>query len=172
MTNTAERDSQRAAVYNAEHLFATMLSREAGSTIQLAGATITMPATAKFGDIAAAQRYVDTVLTRPSLIATFGPLPAVTVRARRGQCAAHYEVGHNTIAIPTVGQGRSMLNERVVAHELAHHIEQHTTPAGTVTAAHGRQFTSIQLTLIEDVIGPEAAFILRVLYHDNGVQIG
>lgn len=172
MTTAVARDTQQSAVYNAEHLYAKLLDRGAGTSIELAGTTLTPPAEAKFGDIAAIQRYVDSALARPSLIARYGPMPPVTVRARRGNRAAHYEPGANTIAVPIGRDSRALRREAVVVHELAHHIDEHTAETQLDAPAHGPQFAAIHVWVAEDLMGPEAGFMLRVLYSNSGVAIG
>ncbi|WP_233272184.1 TIGR04338 family metallohydrolase [Mycolicibacterium smegmatis] len=90
------RDTQRARVYAAEEFVRTMFDRAAqhsSRAIDFFGTQLTLPPEAKFGSVAAVQRYVDDVLAR------VGAAP-VTVRARRGAKAAHYEIENAVIAVP------------------------------------------------------------------------
>lgn len=162
------RDIGRSAVYAAENIFANMLvAAESGShTVQIAGATLTVPAQAKFSSIDSMQTYVDRVLARPSVITKFGPTRPVRVRARRSdQATAHYERATATIAVPLAAQAKSMRTEASLLHELGHHF----TPDDP---GHGPKFTATLLWLLDDVMGPESAFMLRVLYLDGGVKVG
>ena len=81
------------------------------------------------------------------------------MRARRGETAAHYESG--TIAVPDRRDSWA-LRELVVLHELAHHL------AGDA-AAHGRDYVATMVELAGCVMGPEAGYVLRVIYAKEGV---
>jgi putative metallohydrolase (TIGR04338 family) len=90
------RDTQRARVYAAEEFVRTMFDRAAqhsSRAIDFFGTQLTLPPEAKFGSVAAVQRYVDDVIAR------VGATP-VSVRARRGTKAAHYEFDNAVIAVP------------------------------------------------------------------------
>ncbi len=67
------------------------------------------------------------------------------------------------IAIPSAADGRWALRELVVLHELAHHLD------GTTGPAHGRGFVLTLIELVGLVLGPEAAFVYRVVLSDSGV---
>ena len=58
------------------------------------------------------------------------------------------------------------LRELVILHELAHHL------APDIEIAHGGSFVDRLLTLVDGVVGPEAALLLRVTMLDVGVKIG
>ena len=166
MTAARTRDRQRRKVYDAELLVHAMIDRAGpGGLVSIAGTTLVVPVEAKFGCIESVQRYLDQVLTRPSLIARFGPVPPVRVRERRGQSAAHYETG-DTIAIPNNHHG---CREMTVLHEITHHLIAHSTAADV--AAHGPEFAATLVWLVDDVIGPEAAFLLRTLMWQNDVRL-
>lgn len=166
MTTTV-RDSQRTLVYAAETMFGRMLEKAASCPlVEVGGVTVTAPALVKFGDLASMQRYVDRVLSRESVRAYFGDQGSVVVEARRGDRAAEYHADLHTIRVPMMSSGRSLRTEPVILHELAHHFT-----ADDDLAAHGPEFAANHLWLIEDVMGPEARFILGVLYSDSGVDI-
>ena len=156
------RDVQQAKVYTAETIFARTLDK--GGAVQIAGTTVQLPPEARFGDVDSIQRYVDSVIARPTVAARFGSVRPVRVRARRGNAAAHYEPP-GVIAIPVSRDSTPFRREVVVAHELAHHL----TPAG---APHGPEFTDTLLWLIDELLGPQAAFVLRVLYLESEVAVG
>ena len=161
------RDTQRAKVYAAEGFVRTLFDRAAehhSRTIDFFGAQLTLPSEARFGSVASVQRYVDDVLALPAV--TEGrPRPGpLTVRARRGTTAAHYENldGTGTIAVPEQTT-RWALRELVVLHEVAHHL----SPAGP---AHGSAFVTTFCELAAAVMGPEVGHVLRVVYTKEGVR--
>ena len=152
------RDIGRARVYAAEQLVRSMLDRALKlgiQTIELHGSTITVPVERRFGDIASIQRYVDAVLAL-NWVRDEWPRQAatpVTVRARAGQRAAHYEQHPPTIAIPPWVAGRAWaMREMVVLHELGHHL--------AVGEGHGPEFVATYTRLVTEVIGAEAGLLL------------
>jgi len=158
------RDSQKSLVYESEFVLRDIYRRAAQSgnpMVEMNGAHVTLPPEARFGNVETIQSYVDRVLQMPSVIEAFGESRRVMVRKRKGVTKAHYSLGE--IAIPDT-RSQWALREIVVLHELAHHY----SPRG---AAHGPEFASTFLTLLELVVGPEAALILRMIFADNGVQI-
>lgn len=162
------RDGQRAGVYDAEALVRTMFDRAEQRglrTVEVHGSTVTLPVERKFGSVASVQDYCDRVLALNWARAAWprAGVP-VTVRARAGNTAAHY--ADDTIAVPVDRDGRWALRELVVLHELAHHLGEATE------AGHGPAFVDRHLTLVGEVIGPEAAFVLRSAYLAGGVEIG
>ncbi|WP_227979136.1 TIGR04338 family metallohydrolase [Nocardia spumae] len=167
------RDSQRSRVYDAEGLVRRMFDRadEFGArTIELLGSTITLPIERKFASVESVQTYADRVLAlnwvRARWVRAAAPL---TVRARAGATAAHYETGRAVLAVPLHTGGTAWaLRELVVLHELAHHLE----PPGAERAPHGPEFCTRYLDLLDGVIGPEAALLLRTTLHDCGARIG
>ncbi|WP_347956034.1 TIGR04338 family metallohydrolase [Gordonia aichiensis] len=153
------RDYQQSLVYSAETLFMGMLGR--GGAVQIAGTSVTVPPEARFGDVAAVQRYVNAALAHPAVVAEFGDQGTVTVRVRKGTKKAHYEYATQTIAVP---ETTTFLREYVVLHELGHHFAPESR--------HGPAFTATVLRLLELIVGPEAAFVLGVLYRESGVEVG
>ncbi|MCR5977874.1 TIGR04338 family metallohydrolase [Gordonia jinghuaiqii] len=169
-----ERDTGRARFYEAEHLVHRLFDTASSSrVVQLAGTELTLPAEARFATIEAIEDYVRRVLDLRGVRASFpGAALPVSVRARRGETSAHYaaSVRHSDgvriggeIAIPVTGEGRWALRELVVLHELAHHLD------GTTGPAHGRGFVLTLVELVGLVLGPEAAFVYRVILADSGV---
>ena len=150
----------RADIYRGEHLLDRMLEHRSRSEepvlAEVGGSRILLPLERRFGDVAAAQAYVDKVCALPSVRAAFPRAgQPVRVRTRKGQKRAHYEhIG--VIALPE-GIGRSHgLRETTVLHELAHHL----------TCGHGHDETwqNCLLFLLETAMGPEAALVLRMLW--------
>ena len=90
-----------------------------------------------------------------------GPL---AVRARRGIAAAHYERFDDgaRIAVPE-RHTTWALRELVVLHEIAHHLCGAEPP-------HGPEFVATFCELAEAVMGPEVAYVLRVVYAGQGVR--
>ena len=68
--DSSARDSQRSKVYAAEEFVRTLFDRAAehGSTsVEFFGTQLTLPPEARFGSLAAVQRYVDDVLALPAV---------------------------------------------------------------------------------------------------------
>lgn len=163
------RDTQRSRVYAAEAQVARMIDARGGyPTIALFGSEVVAPDDRKFGDIDAVQRYVDSVLALNWVRARWPDSAGrpVAVRARRGSAKAHYERQTATIALPPFELGgRWGLRELVVLHELAHHFVHESA------SHHGPEFVGHLLLLVAELIGPEAEFLLRTTYLENGVSI-
>ncbi|MFC0316244.1 TIGR04338 family metallohydrolase [Gordonia phosphorivorans] len=157
------RDSTRARYYETEGLIFALVDRPGGRahTVQVAGATLTLPAEARFGSVEAVQRYVDEVLALPSVRDRFDRARRpVRVRGRRSAGRAHYAPDTAEIAIPDGADGRWAMRELLVLHECAHHL---TDPGA---AAHGPEFTHTLIDLVGLVLGPEFALVYRVLLGD------
>jgi putative metallohydrolase (TIGR04338 family) len=155
------RDRQRAKVYVAEEFVRTLFDRAAehgSQVVDFFGTQLTLPPEGRFGSVAAVQRYVDDVL------AHVGAERPLTVRGRRGASAAHYEHGDDgaTIAVPEQ-RTTWALRELVVLHEIAHHLSDAEPP-------HGPEFVATFCELVEAVMGPEVAHVLRVVYAKEGVR--
>ncbi|MGV0743668.1 TIGR04338 family metallohydrolase [Mycolicibacterium sp. XJ870] len=153
------KDTQRARVYAAEEFVRTLFDRAAqhsSRAIDFFGTQLTLPPEARFASVEAVQRYVDEVLARA------GARP-VTVRARRGTKAAHYELvdGAAMIAVPDRNTTWA-LRELVVLHELAHHLCTDSPP-------HGPAFVATYCELCATVMGPEVGLVLRMVYAREGV---
>ncbi|EON30780.1 hypothetical protein GTC6_20940 [Gordonia terrae C-6] len=170
----SERDTGRARFYEAEHLVHRLFDNVSSSrTVQLAGTEITLPAEARFASVDAVDDYVTRVLALPGVRSRFErSSQPVSVRERRGQRSAHYAARVRRsdgaplaaeIAIPSAAEGRWALRELVVLHELAHHLD------GTTGPAHGRGFVLTLIELVGLVLGPEAAFVYRVVLGDSGI---
>jgi putative metallohydrolase (TIGR04338 family) len=155
------RDTQRAKVYAAEEFVRTLFDRasERGNrVVEFFGTQLTLPPEGRFATVEAVQRYVDEVL---ALVGAHAPL---TVRARRGVSAAHYERDDDGagIAVPDQRTGWA-LRELVVLHEIAHHLCDAEPP-------HGPQFVAAFCALTDAVMGAEVAHVLRVVYAKEGVR--
>ncbi|KAA0018463.1 TIGR04338 family metallohydrolase [Antrihabitans cavernicola] len=164
------RDAQRSKVYDAEQLVRTIFDRadEHGvRSLAVVGSQITLPIERRFASIESVQSYCDRVLEL-NWVQEQWPVRPITVRARAGHQAAHYEVETATLAVPLHVSGKAWaLRELVVLHELAHHLE----PAGEF-APHGPEFVDRYLDLIDEIVGGEAAFLMRTTMLDCGVRIG
>lgn len=155
------RDAQRAKVYAAEEFVRTLFDRAAehgNRVVEFFGTQLTLPPEGRFATVAAVQRYVDDVL------AHVGADRPLTVRARRGATAAHYERTDDgaTIAVPD-SLASWALRELVVLHEIAHHLSDVDPP-------HGPEFVTRFCELAQTVMGPEVAHVLRVVYAKEGVR--
>ncbi len=172
-TTVTPRDSQRARVYDAEGLVRRIFDRAEEfetRTVELHGSTITLPIERKFASVESVQHYADRVLSLNWVRAQWGRAAApLVVRVRAGAAAAHYEAGRAVLAVPLHTGGTAWaLRELVILHELAHHLE----PADAGHAPHGPEFCTRYLELVDGIIGPEAALLLRSTLYDCGARIG
>lgn len=158
------RDQHRSAVYAAEEQWARQLAR--GGTVDFFGSPLDIPVERRFADVPSVQRYVDSVLGLIGVITRWPGVPAVRVRERAGTGRAHYSEG--VIALPLRGQvgERWAARESVVLHELTHHLVAHAHPG---VAAHGPEFCGDEVLLVELVLGPAAALLLRAAF--DGARI-
>lgn len=164
-----QRDGQRSRVYAAEAQVARIIdARLEYPRISLFGSDVVVPDDRKFGDLDSVQRYVAAV-RELNWVQTRWPEAAdqpVFVRARAGATKAHYEPATSTIALPPFHQGGGWaLRELVVLHELAHHFTDGSLPM------HGSDFVANLLVLVAELLGPEAEFLLRTTYLENGVTV-
>ncbi len=169
-TPAPARDVQRARVYRAEDAWAARLdaARLGAPLATVAGSAVLLPAERRFGELAAVAGYLAGVLALPGVTEVVGPVPAPRVRARRGGRAAHWEPP-GTVAVPVPAHGEPWaLRESVALHELAHHVGHHTGRPGR----HGPPFPAVLLALVAAVLGEEAAFVLRVEYGRERVEVG
>jgi putative metallohydrolase (TIGR04338 family) len=156
---TTSRDVQRSRVYVAEDAWALRLdaARLGAGRAEVAGSSVLLPAEKLFGTLTAAQAYCDAHLP--------AGIPRVRVRRRKGQLKAHWEPPA-VIALPVPVHGTPWaLRESVLLHELAHHVCFHRDGS----ADHGRRYVARMLELVGQVLGPEAAWALRVDYAEAGV---
>lgn len=136
--------------------------------VEIAGSRLTLPPERRFGDVDAVQSYADRVLAL-NWVRDSWPRAQVPVRVREraGARQAHYERAGGWIAVPTYRSGSGWaLRELVVLHELSHHL------AGDGEEPHGGPFADRLLVLIDGVVGPEAALLLRITMLDLGVRFG
>ena len=156
-------------MYEAEHLVHRILDRSARfPVVEIAGSRLTLPPERRFGSIDAVQAYVDKVLALNWVRADW-PRAAVPIRVREraGSTQAHYERIGAVMAMPGHRSGSGWaLRVLVILHELAHHL------AGDGEPSHGGLFVDRLLTLIDGVVGAEAALLLRITMLDTGVVIG
>ncbi|MDV7355958.1 TIGR04338 family metallohydrolase [Rhodococcus oxybenzonivorans] len=169
------RDTQRAAVYEAEALVRTMFDRadERGlRVVDVLGSQVTLPVERKFASIESVQDYVNRVLALNWVRDTWARAATpIHVRARAGNNAAHYESDCATMAVPEYRSGKAWaFRELVVLHEIAHHLDP-SDPDDPSSAAHGPEYVDRYLTLVGEIIGPEAAFVLRAMLLAGGVRL-
>lgn len=149
-------DTHRRAVYLAEQHVRTAMERGAdGVAYDFYGSMLMLPPERRFGTLESIQAFCDAVLALRQVKAQFPGITPVTVRKRRGASKAHYEPAGSIIAVPDASWA---MRELVILHELAHHAarSQHRG-----IAAHGREFQDAFVFFTEEVIGPEAALLLR-----------
>lgn len=165
------RDIQRAKVYDAEQLVRGVFDRaqEFGHrTVEVYGSQLTLPVERRFASVESVQSYVDKVLALNWVRAQWDRAAApVRVRARAGASAAHYEPVDAVLAVPLhTGATAWALRELVVLHELAHHL------ALADEVAHGPEFCTRYVEVVDGVIGPEAALLVRATFAGCGVRFG
>ncbi|MGD9622751.1 MAG: TIGR04338 family metallohydrolase [Mycolicibacterium sp.] len=161
------RDAQRAKVYAAEEFVRTLFDRAAehgDPVVEFFGTRLTLPPEARFASVCSVQRYVDEVLSGPAVRRRWPEPGPIRVRPRRGVTAAHFERVDDvaTIAVPAE-RGNWALRELVVLHEIAHHLADSDPP-------HGPLFVETFCDLAAAVMGPEAGFVLRVVYQKQGAR--
>lgn len=166
------RDTQRAKVYDAEQLVRGVFDRadESGHRgIDIYGSQLTLPVERKFASVESVQSYADRVLALNWVRARWDrAAEPILVRARSGASAAHYEPESAVMAVPPpIGSSAWALRELVVLHELAHHL----SPAPH-QAPHGPEFCTRYAELVDGVIGPEAALLVRATFTGCGVRFG
>ncbi|MFD3510707.1 TIGR04338 family metallohydrolase [Nocardia sp. NPDC058666] len=164
------RDSQRGRVYDGEQLVRGVFDRadEFGHrTVEVFGSRLTLPVERRFASVESVQVYVDKVLALNWVRAQWERAGvSVRVRARGGASAAHYEPANGVLAVP-LHTGSWALRELVVLHELAHHFS-----ADPSEAAHGPEFCSRYVELVEGVVGAEAGLLIRATFGGCGVRFG
>ena len=169
-TAARPRDAKRARVYAAEEAWALRLdaARRGARRAVVAGSTVTLPEELRFGTLGAAQDYADYHLALAAGTDFDGT--EVRLRQRKGQLAAHWqEPGEIALPVPSHGEPWA-LRESVLLHELAHHLAFHSPHgAASGSAFHGPSYLVTMLALVEQAMGPEAAFVLRVDYGEHGV---
>lgn len=163
------RDTQRAKVYAAEQFVRTLFDRAAernNPVVEFFGAHLTLPPEGRFASVPSVRRYVDDVLALPAVRERWPAAGGLSVRARRGVTAAHYErTGAGAVIAVPERQSTWALRELVVLHEIAHHLCDAEPP-------HGPQFVATYCALTEAVMGPEVGHVLRVVYANEGVRFG
>ncbi|MBF6412894.1 TIGR04338 family metallohydrolase [Nocardia cyriacigeorgica] len=169
----AVRDNQRAKVYDAEQLVRGAFDRadEFGHrTVEVFGSQITLPVERRFASVESVQAYCDRVLALNWVVRQWDRARSpVRVRSRAGTTAAHYEADGAVLAVPLhTGATAWALRELVVLHELTHHLE----PRPGEHAPHGPEFCGRYIELVDGVIGPEAALLLRGTMIGCGVRLG
>jgi putative metallohydrolase (TIGR04338 family) len=164
---TGLRDFQRSRVYDAEHLVHRIFDRSGQfPVIEVAGSRLTLPIERRFGSIDAVQRYSDQLLALDQIRQRWNRAAVpVVVRERAGAAQAHYQRVGSVMAVPGHRSGSAWaMRELVILHELAHHL------APDVEVAHGGTFVERMIALVDEIIGPEAGFLLRVTMADVGVR--
>ncbi|ONM46650.1 TIGR04338 family metallohydrolase [Nocardia donostiensis] len=167
------RDSQRAKVYDAEQLVRGAFDRADAfghRTVEVHGSQLTLPVERRFASVESVAVYCRKVLALRWVAARWerAAVPVI-VRARAGTTAAHYEATDGVLAVPLYTGGTAWaLRELVVLHELAHHLD----PDSGEHAAHGPEFCTRYVDLVEGVIGPEAGLLLRTTMLGCGVRLG
>jgi putative metallohydrolase (TIGR04338 family) len=146
-------DIHKLTVYDAEKMLRATLST--GGRVEVAGSVITAPIERNFGNLDNVTDYIERLHTLFGQSMSQPP----RVRVRKGQKMAHYETFTNTIAVPV--KSRWALRETVVLHEYAHALTWHKHRV----TGHGPFFQEEFETLLTDVIGPEAGWLLRTYLH-------
>jgi putative metallohydrolase (TIGR04338 family) len=154
------------AVYAAEDQWSAVLDR--GGTVDFFGSRLDLPVQRRFADLASIQAYADAVLAIDAVAAAYPGAGPLAVRERSGQGRAHYEPATSTIAIPLrrLWAGR----EAVVLHEIAHHLACSAGVAAGSRRWHGAEYQVAMCALVTEVLGEQAALLLRAGYDAAGVR--
>jgi putative metallohydrolase (TIGR04338 family) len=153
-------DARRSRVYAAEDQVARLLERAAAGarTVDFFGSTLTLPVERRFADLASMQRWADAVLGLGEVVRRWPATPGVRLRERKGLTRAHYQPpGEIAVPLRTTWAAR----ELVLCHELAHHLTTHDPAVPATAAGHGAQFQLAYEQVVEIVVGPEVALLLR-----------
>jgi putative metallohydrolase (TIGR04338 family) len=162
-------DSRRSRVYAAEHQVGLLLDRAASGarTVDFFGSSLTLPVERRFADLASMQRWADEVLALSWVRERWPGTPAVRLRERTGLTRAHYQApGEVAVPLRTTWAAR----ELVLCHELAHHLVCHDPAVASDVAGHGGPFLDAYADLVEGVIGPEVALLLRAGFDAAGAR--
>lgn len=138
-------------IYAAEDTLLFMLDN--AGVVEFMGSSLTLPVERRFGGVEGVVAYLRAVRERPW---GHSEVPMPGVRVRKGHTRAHWQDG--VIALPDgIGQKGWAMREVVVLHEYAHHVAWHLH----AYSGHGPPFQEVYLGLLEQAVGPEAAFVLR-----------
>lgn len=164
---TSNPDYGRAALYAAEQQLCRMLEQaRAGVVIELFSSNIVLPVEQKFQSLQSVGDYLADVHSRTLLRLPRLPAHPPSLRERRGQTKAHYELESNLIALPIDGDWA--LREVVVLHEYAHFVTWQLYPE---VAAHSNEFAQVMLDVVEQELGAQAAWLLGVAFSEAGVLV-
>ncbi len=150
-------------MYAAEDQWTAALDR--GGRVDFFGSKFDLQAQRRFGDIDSIRQYIDRVLNFPRIVAGYPDAGPVGLRERAGQRGAHYELATKTIAIPMGTQWAA--RESVILHEVAHHL---TFSIDASADLHGATFRQVMCGLVEEILGAEAALLLRAGYEEAGLR--
>lgn len=157
-------DNEKEATYSVERELSTILLSPnpcAHVVADVFGSTLVLPTPRKFGDLDGVQRYVDAVLDLHS-IRSLNMRGRVKVRRRKGTRAAHYEGWGAVIAVPDHGT-RWAMNELVILHEIAHHLDDQP--------GHGPTFRGHYVNLLSVAMAPEVALFIRAGFDRRGLSV-
>jgi len=163
------RDNDKTKVYEAE--FATRDLSTYGGTVELHGNRMTLPIERKFASLDSIQTYVDAVLNLNWVRAAWPESGGVRVVKRKGIAYATYRHATREMRINDTHDGMWALREIVVLHELSHHLMFATHGFNDKLQSHGVEFRAIFLAMVEELIGPEIAWILRMQYMERGLSV-
>lgn len=154
-------DPDKRAAYSSEDMVTSALDtaeKTGVRTYDFYGSKIELPIERKFGDLPSIQAYCNAVLALSQVRAKYPKVTPITVRRRKGDKFAHYQMGE--IAINDSGR-RWAMREMIVLHELAHHLERD---------GHGPKWRAAFVFLVNECIGPEVGMILGASFHQNIVK--
>ena len=143
-------------------------SLPAAARVDFFGSQLRIPEERRFADIDSVQAYVDGVLSLIGVVTQWSGVGPVRVRERSGDRRAHYSDG--VIALRCVeswaSAGRrarplSSTKLRTISSPTPIPPRLHTAPA----------FCGDEIRLVEIVLGPEAALLLRASFDGAGVPV-
>lgn len=145
--------------YSAEYALRDQLEL---TQVTLCGTTVVIPVERRFAELVDVQRYVDLVLALNWVRAAY-PAAAQPLRVVRHKVINEAKCGNGTMWV-NPDHDRFAMRETVILHELAHHL------AGG-WAAHGPMWRACFVHLLEELVGPEVAWLMRVNYDDAGLKV-
>lgn len=152
-------DPDRIATYACEFTLRDMLKV---SQVHVHGVTVDIPVERNFATIENIQAYVDKVLALNWVRAAYprATNPLKVVKKPKG--ANNADCGGGVMRVPINSENRWALREIVILHEMAHHL----APGG-----HAEAFRTCFAWLVSEIIAPEAGWLLRTLFWDNGLPV-
>lgn len=129
-------------------------------SVTVFGSEFVIPRERRFSSVGDIQDYVDELRSGRWVWATWPDASSVPVRviekASRGGTAG----ATMTDGVLSIHPTRKWMREITVLHELAHHYSE--------DGGHGDRFREAYLTLVDEVMSPQLAYLMRIGYRTEG----